>query len=272
MPRALLAALAAAVILVSTETRADPGLSYLALCQRTWPCATALSAFNNTDTIRVGWIEGTFGRTCSCANTLLQDPRPKVIRVHLANGSCLRQGTCGRYEVFYRQTVASANRRIKQGNRLLLGRFTAEAKRLAKRLKVSSGPLTCYVSPVLESDLDQVANAKLAAIAAKYLPGCRLVDNPRSGACRPGVVCETHGLFPRLSAPCIADLDGATVSDSDKADFLQRTSSCDISFIWTPEMNCNNSSTLSRIDPRNRVCEQSASYHTGLSTWLPPAG
>jgi hypothetical protein len=257
------------VILATCATaRAEAGLSYLALCQRTWPCAKSLAAFDGTDTIRTGWLEGTFGSVCSCANTFLKDPRPKVIRVHLANGPCLRNGRCGRYEVFYGQTVASANRRIKQGDRRLLSRFATAAKRLARRLASSTAPLTCYVSPVLESDFDREARTRLASITARYLPGCRLVDNPTRGECIRGSLCERHGLFPRLSSPCIADLDGTIASDSEKEQFLSRTSSCDLSFIWTPEMNCNRPNSSSFIDPRMRQCEQSESYYRSLGGWL----
>ena len=143
----------AILILVSAITcsvaRAEVGLSYLALCHKSWPCGPSLNAFHGLPVIRTGWIEHTFGSECECAKRLLNDPRPKEIRVHLSNGPCLRNRRCGPYEVFAGETIASANRKVIRGDKRLLKKFKLVALRFKKRLVESRGGVTCYVSRCL---------------------------------------------------------------------------------------------------------------------------
>jgi hypothetical protein len=224
--------------------------------------------FQGQQVIRVGWLEQTFGERCPCADKILQDQRPKEIRVHIANGPCLRNRRCGRYEIFYGQTIASANRRVVKGNKLLLGKFHKVLDRLAARLAASRGPLTCYVSAVLESDLNEKARSILYRLTANRLPDCVVVDNPLRGKCIRGAVCERHGQYPGLDRPCIADLDGEAGEKISRPHFLERTRGCDLSFLWSPRMNCNGFDTSVFIDPRKRNCAYPRAYYEGLIGWL----
>ena len=138
-----------ALVTTCSQASAAPALSYLGLCQKSWPCEKSLSAFKGQSVIRTGWLERTFGSKCPCAERLLNDRRPKEIRVHLSNGPCLRNKRCGPYEVFYGETIATANRKVKAGDKKLLDKFVAVAKQLDGRLAKSKGELTCYVSPML---------------------------------------------------------------------------------------------------------------------------
>ena len=72
------------------------GISYLGLCHKTWECRKTLQSFANRKEILVGWLEGSFGSECACGDKILASPRPKIIRIHLANGPCLRNRRCGR--------------------------------------------------------------------------------------------------------------------------------------------------------------------------------
>lgn len=260
--------LIAAIAITCSVARADAGLSYLGLCNPTWPCSKSLESFRHASVIRTGWLERSFGTECECADRVLRDKRRKVIRVHIANGPCLRNKRCGRQEIFYGYTVQSANRAIKRGNRRILGRFELVASRLAERLAKSRGALTCYVSPVLESDFDEQTRSILHSITASYLPGCALVDNPLRGQCIRGTICERHGPDPGLSRPCIADLDGSPVGQAETRVFLRQTRHCDMSFIWTPEMNCNSHLSQTFIDPQRRNCVHPEGYHKALAGWI----
>lgn len=247
--------------------RAEVGLSYLGLCNKTWPCGQSLNAFAGLPVIRTGWIEHTFGSECPCAKRLLNDPRPKEIRVHLSNGPCLRNRRCGPYEVFAGETVASANRKVVREDKRLLDKFKRVALRFKKRLDESRGGVTCYVSPCLECDLNEPARAVLHRITSDILPSCSLVDSPHGSRCIKGKTCEGHGPSPKLSAPCIADLDGKSAEEVSVSSFLERTKHCDLSFVWSVGMNCN-SHHGPMIDPRRRDCQKPKGYFMDYSRWL----
>jgi hypothetical protein len=268
MPRRYLLILTAALLTSISSARAqNVGLSYLGICHKSWPCADSLAAFDGVSVIRTGWLENTFNSACPCGDVVLKDPRPKVIRVHLSNGPCLRNQRCGSYEVFAGETIASANRKVKRGDKRLMQKFGRVVNRFAKRLENTRGVLSCYVSPVLESDLDGRARGILLDYVGLRLPGCRLVDSIVRGRCLPGTICEKHGDKPSLSNPCIADLDGAFLPEVSVPDYLQLTRQCDISYIWDVGFNCNQWN-VPFVDPRARRCTQSRGYFQRLATWL----
>lgn len=257
-----------ALVTTCSQASAAPALSYLGLCQKSWPCEKSIAAFKGQSVIRTGWLELTFGTKCPCAERLLNDPRRKEIRVHLSNGPCLRNKRCGPYEVFYGETIASANRKVKAGDKKLLDKFVAVAKQLDGRLSKSRGELTCYVSPMLESDLDGKARRILHNLTRSVLPGCSLVDNPHRRACLPNTVCEYHGAAPRVQSPCIADMDGAPAEETSVSKFLRSTKRCDQSHIWGLGFNCNKELGGKFVDPRKRNCDRPKSYYQNLAKYL----
>lgn len=258
----------ALTITCSVTSAQTPAASYLAMCQKNWPCDASIKAFNELSVLRFGWLEKTFGGKCPCVDKLLQDEREKVVRIHVANGPCMRNRRCGRYEIFSGYTIASANRDIKRGTGKITGRYLKVLKRLQARLAKVRGGFTCYVSPVLESDLDGQAREILHRLTAAYLPACTLVDNPLRGSCLRGYVCERHGPSPGLKAPCIADLDGIDAKEVSVPEYLRQTKSCDMSFIWSLGLNCNSHHSQAFIDPRKRDCAQSEADIEGLVGWL----
>lgn len=252
---------------ISSASAQNVGLSYLAMCHKTWPCYQSLAAFDGVPVIRTGWLENTFNKDCPCGDVVLSDPRPKAIRVHLANGPCLRNKRCGPYEVFAKETVASANRKIKRGDKRLMQKFGRVVNRFAKRLENTRGVLSCYVSPVLESDLNGRARRILLDYVGLRLPACRLVDSIVRGRCLEGAICEKHGDKPSLPDVCIADLDGSFVDDAAIPDYLQLTRKCELSYIWDVGFNCNIRGG-SFVDPRARDCSKSSGYFEAFASWL----
>lgn len=265
--RFLLTLTAVLLTSISSARAQNVGLSYLALCHKSWPCEESLSAFDGVPIIRTGWLENTFNSACPCGDKVLSDPRPKAIRVHLANGPCLRNNRCGSYEVFAGETVASANRKVRRGDKRLMQKFGRVVNRFAKRLENTRGVLSCYVSPVLESDLDERARRILLDYVGIRLPACRLVDSIVRGRCIKGTLCEKHGDRPSLPNACIADLDGAFLPEVSVPDYLQLTKKCDISYIWDVGFNCNQWNVPFK-DPRARSCAKPREYFEGLAAWL----
>lgn len=267
MVKRFLSILSLALVTTCSVASADPALSYLGLCHRSWSCDASIRAFDGQSVIRVGWLEQTFGSTCPCAERLLNARRPKEIRVHLTNGACLRNKRCGPYEVFSGETIASANRKILRGDERILKRFEKVVLRFKARL-AKGHRVTCWVSPMLESDLDDRARTVLHTITSAHLPECRLVDSPHGRPCLKGLVCERHGSAPRLRSPCISDLDGVAVEEVSVTNYLRRTKGCDLRFIWSRGLNCLPPEGEPFVDPRKRQCAHSVGYFKGLSRHL----
>lgn len=238
------------VLLLASKSNAQPSL--LGICHKDWNCTDTVKMFQGFDTLTFGWLENTFDRNCLCAEKLLNDPRPKIVRVHVLNGPCLRNKRCGRYEVFYKHSIASANRAVIKGGKLLKD-YKSILKRLAKRLQGVSN-LTCYISPCLECDLDGRARRVLADLVSNYLPNCNIVDSPYRRKCISGTICERHGSNPKLISPCIVDLDGIDGTTVDIKKYVEKYNHCDLTYYWEAWMNCNTVNSSQFIDPRKRDC------------------
>ena len=240
------------ILLVSIQApKATAAPSLLGMCHKTWNCNATVSLYDGQESIVTGWLENTFARDCKCADRLLSDSRKKIVRVHLINSPCMRNKRCGRYEVLYKETAASASRKVKRGDKRFLSKFNRILQTFKSRLEQSAGEVECYVSPCLECDLYEEPRRILADIVSAALPGCRIVDNPYRRKCLSGYTCEKHGENPRISEPCIVDTDGTDASTIDINKWLAKYSFCDIQFVWYPWMNCIGNQF---VDPRNRKC------------------
>ena len=242
------------VLLAFIASAQAQGTSYIGLCNPTWNCAKTLSTWRGKPII-TGWLEDSFGQRCECADTILRQKKRKTIRVHLANGPCLRNKRCEKHDVFYGYTIASANRAAHKPNSRLRKRLDVLANRLKQRLEQSKGALTCYVSPCLECDLNGPARKALIDSVSVTLPGCIIVDNPLRASCLRGTVCERHGITPNLRKPCIADLDGTEAKSLlDLKAFATNTKACELRLYWSAWMNCNSGAWL---PPSKRQCNHS---------------
>ena len=227
------------------------GASLLGMCHPDFKCDSINRMFVGQEVIVTGWLENTFGTTCSCADSLLNDPRPKIVRVHIMNSPCLRNKRCGPYEVLYKESVASASTQFGRGRGKAVEKFKRSLKRLKARL-AGVKDLTCYVSPCLECDLNERARRFISSVVLDALPDCRLVDSVYRQRCLPGAVCEKHGDKPRVTKPCIVDLDGIDGRDVDLKQYVESYKECDLVYYWEPWMNCIKGSFK---DPRARRCE-----------------
>jgi len=254
------------VLLAFIASAQAQGTSYIGLCSKSWPCEKTLATWHKTPII-VGWLEDSFGSSCQCADTILSQDKSKTIRVHLANGPCLRNRRCERHDVFYGYTIVSANRAAKIPKSRLRKRLDVLATRLKQRIEQSKGLLTCYVSPCLECDLNGPARKALISAVSAILPSCVIVDNPLNSTCIAGTVCERHGINPNLKPPCIADMDGTEAKTSlDLETYYAKTKSCDVRFYWTFWMNCNSGSWKT---PTSRNCSHPVSnfINAGNTAW-----
>ena len=258
-----------AVLLLCAVNAHAQGVSYIGLCNKTWNCENTLKTWRQRD-ISVGWLEDSFGAECSCADQLLRLDRPKVIRVHLANGPCLRNQRCEPHDVFAGLTITQANKAVMRPGSRVRRRFAAVVSRFRQRLLQSRNAVQCYVSPCLECDLNGPARKVLSRIVRARLPGCVLVDNPFRHDCLPQSVCEKHGPDTDLREPCIYDLDGTEVNSVvDLRRIAKKTARCDLRFYWSHWMNCNVEGQ-SFVEPSKRVCHSTGKrmQNAGDRAWI----
>jgi hypothetical protein len=232
--------------------------SLLGVCHKDFNCAGVERLYSGQDKVVISWLENTFGHKCQCLERLLNDARPKIIRAHLIQSPCMRNKRCGRYEALWGYTAASASRAARNSKSRLRQRFTAILERFRQRIQGKE--LTCYVSPCLECDLYEPARRELANLVSAALPTCNIVDNPYGRRCLSGFTCEKHGVNPKLSAPCIVDLDGIDGAKIDVKKWVAKYQHCDLSFYWEPWMNCIRGSF---VDPRSRNCRYDKSIFEG---------
>ena len=252
------------LLLAFTATVQAQASSLLGLCHPKFNCKGVQKLYEGQDTIILSWLENTFGNRCKCLEPLLDDARPKIIRAHLIQSPCMRNKRCGRYEALWGYTAASASRAAQNPRSRLRKRFSRILNRFQKRINGRDN-LTCYVSPCLECDLYEPARRTLTNLVSAAVPSCNVVDNPYRRRCLRGTVCEKHGINPRLSAPCIVDLDGVDGRVVDMEKWVAKYQHCDLSFYWELWMNCIRGDF---IDPRKRDCKYSTAMFNSVKDIL----
>lgn len=247
------------------------GMSYLGLCNSTWPFKDSMTAFEGLKEIKLSVLAGaTFGPDCQGLRRILWDSRPKTVRMHIANSTCQpeRGRVCGSYEVFDNSGTASNERQILL-NQGTWKRYVEQLNRAKDYVSASVGPLNLYLSPCLECDLGSKARKKMLDEAAKVFPSAVLVDNPIRDRCIDGVVCEQHGYGASPRARCIADLDGDDWQDGDMLKLATKFRNCDLDFIWGLKFNCVDHHNRNFVDPRKRDCSiANANYFRAASQIL----
>lgn len=239
------------VLLLIAGSAHAQAVSFLGMCNASFDCDKMMQTWRNRPEIVTGWLEGSFGAKCACADRVMGSLKRKAVRVHLSNGPCLRNRRCGPHEVFSGYSVASAQRALKTNPWRILRRLERNLKRSELRLAGAKGEVECYVSPTLESDFDGSTRRVLLEFVRER-SRCHVIDNPLKRRCLPGYICEKHGANPRLSQPCIADLDGEDGQLVDLSAYREATKDCSIRFYWEPWMNCLRGGKF--IDPRERDC------------------
>jgi hypothetical protein len=270
-------------VALATVARADNiGQSYIGLCSEKWPCNLSIAQYRSLDVIRAGWLEDTtFNQNrCACSNLLLQTAKPKIVRIHIANGTCFpeRGRRCQAGEVFAGESIKSAETKLIKRDPVLLNRLRVAAAKTAARIAKGRNISELYISPVMESSFNAAARLVTLDVIRPYFPTAKFVDNPVTGTCLGGYVCEKHGEKPGLSAPCISDLDGADFGKVDLIAYAQRTDQCSLSLVWGLKYNLIDHHNPNFVEPRKRAEAPSQAYFTAATVTmlnggkLPPAG
>lgn len=226
-------------LFISSLAFAEPlkGPSYIGMCSPSFPCEKALKVFEGQYDKAVGYLADSFGHECSCVREFLSLPGGKYVRVHLANGTCFpeRGRRCGKYDVFYRETKKSAQRKLEQRDPALLRRYRASILRTKALIGEERDDLTVRYALCLECPISDRARKALLREALRYLPRKSIVDSPLRHRCLPGLICEKHGdsmLYAR-GQRCISDTDGITLFDANLERLNRNSKQCEAIFYWT---------------------------------------
>lgn len=233
------------------------GPSYIGICHKDWSCAPSLAVWPPGAVKALGFLAVTFGEECPCVRRFLKTEGPKYLRVHIANCTCFgeRGRRCGPYEPFHGESIASANRKLRQRNPTLLKRYRRNLQNVRDILEGAVEPLTVRLSLCLESEFSSAARRVLLTEAHKYFPRGHFVDSVVGQPCLPGLVCEKHGLRPAFppGASCVADTDGDDYRGTHLGGFLGRARACEAAFLWEPSFNALTGKEPAFVDPRKRV-------------------
>lgn len=245
------------------------GLAEFGMLSPHWPCDLVREKEKGLTTLRKAVLWNSFGKETSCLKKDLDDPRMKLLELHLINEPCARNNQCGSYEFLYGIPPKEYDDKLKKRDPELIKKleeyFQEPSQFLAANLKEGT---SCYVSVGLESNVSSDAAGVMKGILEKHFPKCKVVWNPvnKSRWAKPieGTIFELHGTEASLSSPCIANLDGEDISFPDRPSsmeksiksgdintYLDKYKECDVTFLWIAELN-GRGGDGPFIDPRER--------------------
>lgn len=249
--------ISALVFLSIVSCRAEPlrGASLIGLCSKNFDCKNVVEVLQTTDLrdhITFGYLAQTFGRECKCLDRLLALPHQKVIRVHIANGTCFpeRGRKCNRLDVFSGLSQRKAETLINRNNRKLMRRFRMAVRKVHERLS-NRQDLTIYYSSTLESPFRKRARKRLLEALRGIVGDDNLVDSVLRQRCLSNTVCERHGdrFSFREGQRCIVDTDGIEMSVMNRKRFFNQSKACELQFFWAGGFNLLQKRQEKFIDP-----------------------
>jgi hypothetical protein len=233
-----LTSLCVILLSITSSIYAEPihGASYIGICNPNFPCEKALQGIN-----ALGYLADAFGHRCQCVRRFLNTPGKKYLRVHLANGTCFpeRGRKCGRRDVFFRETLKTAESKLLKRDTALLRNYEASILRTKRLLSAADAETTIRYSLTLEAPFSNRARQRLLEVAKRHFPEKVLVDSVLSQGCLKGLICERHGdsVSYLPGQRCISDTDGIPFSDANLHGLRSSSQSCEAIFYWSTGFN-----------------------------------
>jgi len=244
-------------------------------------CRAFSRSISRFDDIHISFLYNTFGNDFSCLAEISQDARLKTLQVHLINEPGHRNGRLGKYEFLYSiENPSKYNELLVNRNENLKVKFLDYVQPLKQFIDDNiSNSTEVLISPGLESNLTNSAGKVLVEWTREAFPDRRIVFNPYPARLSSrdktnADLMEDHGLYPKLNAPCVYNIDGADVSfnkrkalgekyhqESQTKYWVQSgaplfqlyehmANKCEYAFLWTAESNGLKDGSF--IDPRAR--------------------
>jgi hypothetical protein len=256
-------------------------------------CDGFISELNRLSSIHVSFLYNTFGNDFSCLERVVKLEKLKSLQIHLINEPGHRNSRLGSYEFLYSiSTPKLYNSLILQENVELKNKFIEYVKPIQNFIDTQvSASTEVIISPGLESNLTSSAGKIIVNWTRELFPNRRISFNqyPNNSLAQLQTnsdFVESHGLFPKLTSPCIFNLDGADVSFPNRMAlgeksyregqvknwiqsgsplfqlYEQYANLCEYVFIWTAESNGLADGAF--VDPRQRNNNISTRIYTQI--------
>lgn len=227
----------------AAQAEENRGVSWLLqMCSEKSDCSAIKTTYRNASVLNAGWMYLTSNpNRCKCASEFYSDPRPKRVRIHICNSTCFpeRGRQCQPYECFGGMNTAQANKAVLNNDQAVYKRIDKAIAQARQDLSAAKGQTEVAVSFCLECSLDPQARQKgNNYVRSKFqdIPNIRFVDNPLTGQCFPGYLCERHGT-PASGANGISDNDGADYDGIDQLKYWRQNQKAYLALAWK---SCNN--------------------------------
>lgn len=209
--------------------------------------------FKDAPVWNAGWLYGNTSNPNGCrwSGEFMKQPAKKRVRIHICNSTCYRSGRkCTKNECFEGLSESAAIKAIKGNNQKVYKRIDGIIDLAIKDYKQApKGTVIDYaVSSCLECFTDSDARKKLNEyVKNKFKPLVELrkkeklndiqwVDNPVSGGCLDGYLCEKHGT-PDVGKQGIADNDGEDYDLIAQKKYWSKNQDAWMAFAWKPCLN-----------------------------------
>lgn len=253
-------------LFVGVSANSEPylGFSSFAALSPKFPCDEFLRLLESSPRPAMSVLYGTFGDDWTCVHKFEQRfaSRPRLLQVHLSNGSCRRFGRCGEGEIDPGASLVSFK------NQLRLSDFQRRVVHVKKKLG-SFGENGRYVISIeLEDNFSNREFSRLFRVVKREWPfwisRSSVTRNSLRGA---SDYVERHGDRVACTSTTIWNNDGTPVQTV--ADYARRTRSCFASFLWTPDLQGSESGFIAPMKRSFRITEESKRrWKTFLSTSL----
>lgn len=246
------------------------GQDLLALQQKNFQSQKAIRFSQSRNSL--GILDWTFGTEPSPVVSYLRGVNPRIFRIHIINGPCIRNGNCGPYEISHGYNKASFDLQIRARNPRILSWYKSRIQ-LWHTISNQFPETEFIISPELEHDLSTESWRVLADATLSVWPGVRLSNSPDGGVpaqLYQNALLERHG-NKNIGDANIVSLDGVDATQINMQDLLRRVAGKKLFEVWQGPYNC-------RIgvwqDPRVRtVCPPSSVFEllSHITDPLPPA-
>lgn len=205
------------ITLLCTEVRAEVGVSAFAMLSNKFPCEQYLKLFKGSPVAFTSILLGTFGNNQRCLRKFMRLKQRKIIQLHVSNEAGRRNNRLTVGELTPKLTISQYGKAWKEFSPTVIVSLLNRVEPFAS-LANENPHIEWIMSDGLESN-DDVAAARnrINTIKSmwKYKIAYAPLDFVRSWRATGADYIEQHGVTPKLTYPCIANLDGADIDFGD---------------------------------------------------------
>jgi len=204
-------------ISLCTSAYADVGVSAFAMLHSKFPCEDYLRLFRYSPVAFTSILIGTFGNNKRCLKKFLRLKKKKIVQIHVSNEAGRRNGKLLAGELLPQYSISQYGKAWEGLSPKAINSLLLRVEPYASLTK-DYPDVEWLISDGLESNDSITAAKNRIATLRKKWPH-KIVHAPlharRKWRDTGADAIELHGLSPKLSMPCISNLDGADIDFKD---------------------------------------------------------